>query len=66
MIFTKIECFGLLVPDYRADARFSAQDDLVVKIHTGDGLAGIGDTDTNPWVARVMIEERSTHIMAWG
>ena len=56
MKITKIECFVLLVPDYRVDACSSAQDNLVVKIHTDEGHVGIGETDTNPWVARAMIE----------
>lgn len=66
MKITGIECFVLLVPDYRADACSSAQDDLVVKIHTDEGLVGIGETDTNPWVARAMIEAPGTHIMGLG
>jgi len=41
-----VECFVLLVPDFRADACSSAQDNLVVKIRTDDGLVGIGETDT--------------------
>jgi L-alanine-DL-glutamate epimerase-like enolase superfamily enzyme len=63
---TAIECFVLLAPDYRADACSSAQDDLVVKIHTDEGLVGIGETDTNPWVAKAMIEAPGTHIMGLG
>jgi L-alanine-DL-glutamate epimerase-like enolase superfamily enzyme len=66
MKITDIECFVLLVPDYRADACSSAQDDLVVRIHTDEGLVGIGETDTNPWVARAMIEAPGTHIMGLG
>jgi len=66
MKITRIECFVLLVPDYRADACSSAQDNLVVKIHTDEGLVGIGETDTNPWVARAMIEAPGTHIMGLG
>ena len=66
MKITKVECFVLLVPDFRADACSSAQDNLVVKIHTDDGHVGIGETDTNPWVARAMIEARGTHIMGLG
>jgi L-alanine-DL-glutamate epimerase-like enolase superfamily enzyme len=66
MRITQIECFVLLVPDYRADACSSAQDDLVVKIHTDEGLTGIGETDTNPWVAKAMIEARGTHCMGLG
>ena len=66
MKITKVECFVLLVPDFRADACSSAQDNLVVKIHTDDGHVGIGETDTNPWVARAMIEAPGTHIMGLG
>lgn len=66
MKITDIECFVLLVPDYRADACSSAQDDLVVKIHTDEGVTGIGETDTNPWVARAMIEAPGTHIIGLG
>jgi L-alanine-DL-glutamate epimerase-like enolase superfamily enzyme len=66
MKITAIECFVLLAPDYRADACSSAQDDLVVKIHTDEGYVGIGETDTNPWVAKAMIEARGTHIMGLG
>jgi L-alanine-DL-glutamate epimerase-like enolase superfamily enzyme len=66
MKITAIECFVLLVPDYRADACSSAQDDLVVKVHTDEGFVGIGETDTNPWVAKAMIEAPGTHIMGLG
>lgn len=66
MKIADIECFVLLVPDYRADACSSAQDDLVVRIRTDDGHVGIGETDTNPWVARAMIEAPGTHVMGRG
>ena len=66
MKITDIECFVLLVPDYRAQACSSAQDNLVVKIRSDSGHVGIGETDTNPWVARAMIEARGTHIMGLG
>ena len=57
---------GYRLPDFRADACSSAQDNLVVKIHTDSGHTGIGETDTNPWVARAMIEAPGTHIMGLG
>lgn len=66
MKITAIECSVLLAPDYRADACSSAQDDLVVKIHTDTGHVGIGETDTNPWVAKAMVEAPGTHIMGLG
>jgi L-alanine-DL-glutamate epimerase-like enolase superfamily enzyme len=66
MKITKIDCHVLLIPDYDAAACSSAQDDLVVEIHTDEGLIGIGETDTNPWVARECIRARGTHCMGLG
>ena len=66
MKITDIECLVLLVPDYDADACSSAQDNMVVRIHTDEGLVGIGETDPNPWVAKAMIEAQGTHIMGLG
>ncbi|HEY4443775.1 MAG TPA: mandelate racemase/muconate lactonizing enzyme family protein [Steroidobacteraceae bacterium] len=66
MKITAVECFVLLVPDFSVEACSSAQDNLVVKIHTDSGHVGIGETDTNPWVARAMIEARGTHCMGLG
>lgn len=63
MKITAVECFVLLAPDYRPELCSSAQDNLVVKIHTDESFVGIGETDTNPWVARAMIEAQGTHIM---
>ena len=38
MKITDLECYSLLIPDFDADAWSSAQDNLIVKIHTDDGL----------------------------
>lgn len=66
MKITKIDCHVLLIPDYDSAACSSAQDDLVVEIHTDEGLVGIGETDTNPWVARECIRAPGTHCMGLG
>lgn len=66
MKITAIDLHILLVPDYDAGACSSAQDDLVVEVHTDAGLVGIGETDTNPWVARECIRARGTHCMGLG
>ena len=63
MKITNIECHVLLVPDVRTDATSSAQDDIVVFIHTDEGITGIGESDVNPWIARACIEAPSTHSM---
>jgi L-alanine-DL-glutamate epimerase-like enolase superfamily enzyme len=63
---TRIDLHVLLIPDYKADACSSAQDDLVVEVHTDDGIVGIGETDTNPWIARECIRAPGTHCMGLG
>ena len=66
MKITDIECHVLLVPDLRTDATSSAQDDIVVFIHTDEGITGVGETDVNPWIARACIEAPGTHTMGLG
>ena len=63
---TNVECRVLLVPDFDSLACSSAQDDIVVKISTDEGVVGIGETDTNPWATKAYIESPGTHIMALG
>jgi L-alanine-DL-glutamate epimerase-like enolase superfamily enzyme len=66
MKITRIDLHVLLVPDYDAAACSSAQDDLVVEVHTDEGIVGVGETDTNPWIARECIRARGTHCMGLG
>ncbi len=66
MKITRIDCHVLVVPEYDTDACSSAQDDLVVVVHTDEGIQGVGETDTNPWVARACIEAVGTHCMGLG
>ncbi|QDU97741.1 mandelate racemase/muconate lactonizing enzyme family protein [Lignipirellula cremea] len=66
MKITDIECHVLLAPDVRKDATSSAQDDIVVFVHTDEGITGVGETDVNPWIARACIEAPGTHTMGLG
>src|SRR4051794_18439416 len=66
MKITRIDLHVLLVPDHDTSACSSAQDDLVVEVHTDEGIVGVGETDTNPWVARECIRARGTHCMGLG
>jgi L-alanine-DL-glutamate epimerase-like enolase superfamily enzyme len=66
MKITRIETHVLLDPDYDPAANSSAQDDLVVVVHTDEGITGIGETDTNPWVAQTMIHAPGTHVLGRG
>jgi L-alanine-DL-glutamate epimerase-like enolase superfamily enzyme len=63
---TDIECHVLLVPDVDAAACSSAQDDIVVRVHTDEGIEGIGEVDANPWAVKALIEAPGTHCMGLG
>ena len=64
MKITDIECFILVTPELRQDFTSSSQDDLVVFVHTDEGITGIGETDTGPWIAKAAIDSHGSHTMA--
>ncbi len=66
MKITDVICHILEIPNANAQATDSAQDDLIVEIYTDEGIVGIGETDTNPWVAAAFIETTGTHTMGLG
>jgi L-alanine-DL-glutamate epimerase-like enolase superfamily enzyme len=66
MKITDIETHILVAPDIRADATSSSQDTIVVLVHTDEGITGIGETDTGPWLAQSAINAPSSHTMAMG
>ncbi len=63
MKITDVECHVLLAPNYNPAFTSSAQDSFLVIIHTDEGLAGIGESDVNPWIAKACIEAPGTHTM---
>ena len=66
MRITGVNCHVLLDPGYERDATSSNQDDIVVEVHTDEGITGIGETDLNAWVARACIEAPGMHTMDLG
>ncbi len=66
MKITDIECHIVVAPDLKQDATSSSQDDIVVLVHTDEGITGIGETDTGPWLVKAAIEAPGSHTMALG
>jgi L-alanine-DL-glutamate epimerase-like enolase superfamily enzyme len=64
MKITDIECYILVAPELRVDATSSSQDDMVVVVHTDEGISGVGETDTGPWLAKAAIDAPGSHSMA--
>jgi L-alanine-DL-glutamate epimerase-like enolase superfamily enzyme len=60
---TGVECHVLLAPDFDPSFTSSAQDSLLVIIHTDGGVSGVGECDANPWMAKACIEAPGTHTM---
>jgi L-alanine-DL-glutamate epimerase-like enolase superfamily enzyme len=47
----------------RADG---TQDAFLVRVHTDEGIVGVGEADTSPYLARTIIEMPSSHSIARG
>ncbi|MEQ8966727.1 MAG: mandelate racemase/muconate lactonizing enzyme family protein [Azospirillaceae bacterium] len=63
MKITDIDCHVLLATDYDPSFTSSAQDSLLVVIHTDEGVTGYGESDVNPWIGKACIEAPGTHTM---
>jgi len=48
MKITDVICHVLLLPDLHVEDTDGSQDDIVVEIHTDEGIIGIGESDTYP------------------
>ena len=66
MKITDVEAIILRQPVLDDGIADGSQDDLVIKIHTDEGITGIGETDLNAWVARECIEAPGMHTMDLG
>jgi len=63
MKITEIDVHIVLAPNMDPTLTSSAQDSLVVLIHTDEGVTGIGESDVNPWMAKAAILAPGTHTM---
>jgi L-rhamnonate dehydratase len=63
---TSIDCTVLLATNMDPEACDSSQDTVVVKVHTQEGITGVGEVDTAPWAVKALIEAPGSHIMNLG
>jgi L-alanine-DL-glutamate epimerase-like enolase superfamily enzyme len=66
MKITEIEAVVLANPDVDPLACDSAQDAVIVLIHSDEGLVGIGEVDATPHVVRAFLEAPSAHSFSLG
>jgi L-alanine-DL-glutamate epimerase-like enolase superfamily enzyme len=63
---TELEAIVLANPDVDPLACDSAQDAVVVRVHTDDGIVGIGEVDATPTVVKAFLEAPSAHSFSLG
>lgn len=66
MRITGIESHVLMDPGFDPTATSSAQDTFIVEVSTDEGVAGIGETDLSPVIAKACLEAYGSHTMARG
>ena len=64
MKITDIEAIVLRQPAIDATIADGSQDDLLVRIHTDEGLTGVGEVDSAPEAVRAFIEGADSHANA--
>jgi len=62
---TSVETLILRVPQVRA-INDSAQDALIVRVHTDGGLIGLGEVDSSPEVIKAIIDAPKSHRLCTG
>jgi L-rhamnonate dehydratase len=63
---TDVEAIVLRQPEVDEGIADGSQDDLVILVHTDDGVVGIGEVDSSPEVVRAVVEARGSHAVAHG
>ncbi len=67
MKITKLEAIELRLPESEVvDKASGAQNSLILKIHTDEGIVGIGEVDSSPRVAKAVVDAPFSHTLVSG
>ena len=66
MKITEIEALVLRAGEIDTSRADGTQDAFIVRIHTDEGLIGVGEGDTSPYVAQAIVNTPSSHAIARG
>jgi L-rhamnonate dehydratase len=64
MKITEVEAIVLRQPVINKGIADGSQDDLLVRVHTDEGLVGIGEVDSAPEIVQAVIHAHSSHLIA--
>lgn len=65
MKITNVEAIILKQPDISLIGDGS-QDTVVIKVHTDEGITGIGEVDSSPYVVKSIVEAPASHMVCMG
>ena len=66
MKITEVEAIVLRQPVVDGAIADGSQDDLIVRIHTDEGIVGVGEVDSAPEVVRAVFDAPDSHYIATG
>jgi L-rhamnonate dehydratase len=66
MRITEVEVIELRVPGWDASTFDGSYDNCVIRVHTDQGVCGLGEVDSVPSVIRAIIETPASHTHAMG
>ncbi|MBO0779402.1 MAG: mandelate racemase/muconate lactonizing enzyme family protein [Ktedonobacteraceae bacterium] len=66
MKITDVEAIPLRLPYVDGDRCDGTQDALIIRVHTDEGLVGLGEVDSSPTVAKAIIDAPPSHSLARG
>ena len=66
MKITELEAIVLKAGDVDTTRADGTQDAFLVRVHTDDGIVGVGEADTSPYLARTVVDMPSSHSIARG
>jgi L-rhamnonate dehydratase len=65
MKITNVEAIMLRLPEI-STAADGTQDDLIIKVETDEGITGLGEVDTAPYVGKAVVEAYMSHGTCYG
>jgi len=63
---TEVEAIVLRQPVVDGAIADGSQDDLIVRVHTDEGIVGVGEVDSAPEVVKAVIDAPNSHCIATG
>src|SRR5579875_1860782 len=66
MKITDVEAIILRLPAVDENKGDGSQDDVVLQVHTDEGIIGVAEVDSSPEVVKAAIEAPSSHVIARG